>query len=229
MSQLEAFQISGNSFTGDVPSFQEMSNLQWFILIENYLGSGQANDLDFPCSLTNCTYLRYLDIGENNFGEAVPKFIGNLSITLYELVLQVNALSGAIPSSIANLINLEVLSLSEKKYFRNSLQGTIPSSLGMLQRLELLDLAKNKLAGAIPPEIMSLSSLSIYANFSDYNLAGELPREIENLKNLGHLHLFGNRLSGEIPNTLGSSISLEYLYMQGNMFTGPIPLTLSSH
>ncbi|PKI59485.1 hypothetical protein CRG98_020116 [Punica granatum] len=200
---LVACSMPGNSFTGDVPSFQEMSNLQWFILIENYLGSGQANDLDFPCSLTNCTYLRYLDIGENNFGEAVPKFIGNLSITLYELVLQVNALSGAIPSSIANLINLE--------------------------RLELLDLAKNKLAGAIPPEIMSLSSLSIYANFSDYNLAGELPREIENLKNLGHLHLFGNRLSGEIPNTLGSSISLEYLYMQGNMFTGPIPLTLSSH
>ncbi|OWM83861.1 hypothetical protein CDL15_Pgr004292 [Punica granatum] len=271
MSQLTHFQIGFNNFTGDVPSFQKMSNLFAFYVRNSYLGSGQANDIDFLCSLTNSTALVNIDIGRNNFGGAIPRCIGNLSITLGMIGLDHNALSGTMPSSIGNLINLEFLDVSFNKISgtippeignlkkmnqldlgfceftgqiphtfgnltmltllhlsRNSLQGTIPSSLGNCQRLLLVDLANNKLAGVIPPEIMSLSSLSIYVNFSDNYLAGELPKEIGNLKNLGALNLSGNNLSGEIPSSLGSCISMEYLYMQENMFTGPIPSTLSS-
>ncbi|PKI42629.1 hypothetical protein CRG98_036911 [Punica granatum] len=271
MSQLNDFQITSNSFTGDVPSFRKMSNLLFLGIGSNYLGRGLANDLDFLCSLTNATNLYYLGIGNNSFGGEVPKCIGNLSIILDMFVLEGNALSGTMPSSIGNLINLEVLSVSLNNFSgsippeignlkkvkelylaynmftgevphtlgnlsmlahlsmsKNNLLGTIPSSLGKCQSLSFLDLADNKLAGAIPPEIMGLSSLSIYADFSMNNLTGELPVEIGNLKYLGELHLSGNKLSGKIPSSLGSCTSLEYLYMGDNMFTGPIPSTLSS-
>ncbi|PKI69219.1 hypothetical protein CRG98_010356 [Punica granatum] len=271
MSQLSRFVIQYNNFTGDVPSFQQMSNLSWLSMAVNYLGTEQANDLNFLCSLANSTTLQWLDISENNFGGTIPKCIGNMSNTLHVSSSHANALSGPFPSSLWDLIDLEVLSISSNSFSGiippeigslnkikalflgiceftgeiphslgnltvmttlslrgNNLTGTIPSSLGKCQSLLLLDIAENKLAGAIPPEIMSLSSLSIYADFSENNLSGELPLEIGNLKNLGDLRLNGNKLSGEIPSSLGSCMSLMFLYMQDNMFTGPIPSTLSS-
>ncbi|OWM83855.1 hypothetical protein CDL15_Pgr004286 [Punica granatum] len=271
MSQLSRFVIQYNNFTGDVPSFQQMSNLSWLSMAVNYLGTEKANDLNFLCSLANSTTLQWLDISENNFGGTIPKCIGNMSNTLHVSSSHANALSGPFPSSLWDLIDLEVLSISSNSFSGiippeigslnkikalflgiceftgeiphslgnltvmttlslrgNNLTGTIPSSLGKCQSLLLLDIAENKLAGAIPPEIMSLSSLSIYADFSENNLSGELPLEIGNLKNLGDLRLNGNKLSGEIPSSLGSCMSLMFLYMQDNMFTGPIPSTLSS-
>ncbi|PKI56084.1 hypothetical protein CRG98_023516 [Punica granatum] len=271
MSQLSSFIIQSNNFTGDVPSFQQMSNLYWFSVADNYLGSEQANDLNFLCSLANSTTLHRLHISVNNFGGAMPKCIGNMSNTLNDFTLHGNALSGTLPSSIGYLVGLEVLSLSYNSFsgiippeigslnkikrlylaiceftgeiprtlgnltvmtilslLGNNLTGTIPSSLGKCQSLLSLDLSENKLAGAIPPEIMSLSSLSIYADFSENDLAGELPMEIGNLKSLTQLDLSRNRLLGEIPSSLGSCMSLMFLSMQDNMFTGPIPSTLSS-
>ncbi|OWM83850.1 hypothetical protein CDL15_Pgr004281 [Punica granatum] len=271
VSSLSSFQVVRNNFTGQVPSFGKMSDLLRFSIGQNNLGSGQANDLNFLCPLTNSTNLYLLGIRQNNFGGSMPECTVNLSITLARFWLDGNVLSGGLLSSIGNLKNLEVLSLSSnsisgiipheignlnkmKELYldsceftgqiphtlgnltmmthlylqRNSLQGIIPFSLSKCQNLLLLDLADNKLTGAIPAEIVSLSSLSIYADFSKNNLSGELPMEIGNLKNLGALRLYGNKLSGEIPSTLGSCMSLEVLYMQENIFTSLIPSTLSS-
>ncbi|PKI69225.1 hypothetical protein CRG98_010362 [Punica granatum] len=270
MSSLSVFIMAANNFNGDVPSFRGLSEVTWFHIGGNNLGDGQANDLNFLCSLTNSINLRIVDISQNHFAGSIPGCIGNLS-GLSMLSLSDNVLSGSLPSVIKNLINLEYLSLwgnnisgiippeigglinmkqlhlgfckftgqiphtlgnltmmTHLSLRENNLLGTIPSSFGKCQSLILLDLGDNKLSGAIPPEIMSLSSLSIYADFSLNNLTGELPVEIGNLKNLGELDLYGNKFSGEIPASLGSCISMEYLYMQDNMFTGPIPSTLSS-
>ena len=61
------------------------------------------------------------------------------------LVLSDNQLSGAIPSSLGGLRNLELLHLA-----RNQLSGSIPSSLGGLPNLESLSIRHNRLSGSIP-------------------------------------------------------------------------------
>ena len=65
-----------------------------------------------------------------------------------------NQLSGAIPSELGNLTNLESLNLSG-----NQLSGPIPRSLGNITSLERLDLGRNLLTGILPKELSKLSSL----------------------------------------------------------------------
>ncbi|XP_031392110.1 probable LRR receptor-like serine/threonine-protein kinase At3g47570 [Punica granatum] len=193
ISSMEFLYLYNNQLVGDVPSFQQMSNLYWFSAADNYLGSEQANDLNFLCSLANSTTLKTLLISENKLGGAMPKCIGKMSNTLDDFQSHANALSGTLPSSIGYLI------------------GSIPSSLGKCQSLLLLDLSKNKLAGAIPPEIMSLSSLSMAPTSRkticlesfpwklDNMFTGPIPSTLSSLKGIQELNLSHNRLPGELP------------------------------
>ncbi|OWM83857.1 hypothetical protein CDL15_Pgr004288 [Punica granatum] len=241
LSRLQYFYLSNNSLHGSIPpSLSSCSNLVGIRLSNNKLEGQLPVDLGFlsklkrlilglnelngviPASIGNLTSLEHLVMQENKLGGKIPDTLGNLR-NLKVLSLWDNNLVGNIPSSVTNISSMEVLAVSH-----NRLAGTIPSSLGKCQSLLSLDLSANKLAGAIPPEIMSLSSLSIYADFSENDLAGELPMEIGNLKSLTQLDLSRNRLLGEIPSSLGSCMSLMFLSMQDNMFTGPIPSTLSS-
>ncbi|XP_030473898.2 probable LRR receptor-like serine/threonine-protein kinase At3g47570 [Syzygium oleosum] len=270
-SNLGQFEFARNNFTGKVPSCSKKTRLYWFNIGDNNLGSGQSDDLDFICSLTNSTNLEVLGIEKNAFGGPIPDCIGNLSITLSQFELSYNYIYGTLPSGIKNLINLEILSieinnisgnipseignlnklkvmylginnlsgqipesignlrmLTKLGLNDNNLHGSIPSSLGNCQNLLLLDLSTNDLSGNIPPEIMGLSSLSIYLDLSQNNLTGSLPGEVGKLKNLGKLLLYGNRLSQQIPSSISSCISMEVLYMQDNFFEGPLPLTMRS-
>ncbi|KAF8054888.1 hypothetical protein N665_1309s0007 [Sinapis alba] len=65
---------------------------------------------------------------------------------------------------------LHVLNLS-----RNALTGHIPSSLANLTALESLDLSQNKLTGEIPPKLGDLSSLG-WINVSHNQLVGSIPQ-----------------------------------------------------
>ena len=55
------------------------------------------------------------------------------------IILSSNRFDGEIPTSIANLKGLQVISLAS-----NNLQGHIPPCLGSLTNLESLDLSKNR-------------------------------------------------------------------------------------
>ena len=110
------------------------------------------------------------------------------------LRLVANELSGKIPAELANLTNLQVLSLSI-----NTLSGEIPAELGNLTNLQLLSLSANE-------------------------LSGEIPAELENLTNLEGLDLLRNELSGEIPAELGRLTNLELLYLHSNKLSGEAEL-----
>ena len=110
---------------------------------------------------------------------------------------------------------------------RNRLSGAIPPELGNLSSLVLLDLQYNQLRGEMPPELGNLSSLRVLA-LSDNRLSGEIPPELGNLAALGVLNLGGNELSGKIPPELAKPTSLVNLSLGGNELTGEIPPELGT-
>jgi Leucine-rich repeat (LRR) protein len=90
-----------------------------------------------------------------------------------------------------------------------------------------ISLIENGLAGPIPPELGTLSSLEgLYFQFN--GLTGTIPPELGNLDNLEWLHLQRNSLTGSIPPELADMSSLEWLYLNQNDLTGEIPPELGS-
>ncbi|CAN1137340.1 Probable LRR receptor-like serine/threonine-protein kinase At3g47570 [Linum perenne] len=246
-SNLVLLQINSNNFTGSMPSMENSNKLSWFIIGNNSLGSGNANDLSFLSSLTNATNLENLAIQMNNFGGSLPQHLGNLSTNLKRLSFYDNKISGNIPSSIQHLV-----SMTEFWAYNNYLSGTIPSNIGKLKSLEKLHLYNNKLSGYIPSSIGNLTRL-IELDISDNYLFEEIPVSIQNCQKLIFLRLTRNNLRGAIPlevlsltslsialdlsynqftgilpSEVGNLKNLEYLDLSHNMLSGNIPSSLGS-
>ncbi|KAK3419908.1 hypothetical protein EUGRSUZ_G00670 [Eucalyptus grandis] len=217
-SNLVQFEILWNNFTGKMPSFSKMRGLYRFNIARNNFGSGQSSNLGFLCSLTNSTNLRILGVGNNAFRGSIPDCIGNLSITLSSFWLGFNHISETLPSSIRNLINLEILHMKS-----NNISGNIPSEIGNLNKLKDLDLSRNKFSGQIPESIGNLRILlKLYLNSN--NLWGSVPSSLGNCQNLLLLDLSYNNLSGYIPSKIVGLSSLSiFLNLSQNSLVGSIP------
>ncbi|KAF3588419.1 hypothetical protein F2Q69_00028234 [Brassica cretica] len=83
-----------------------------------------------------------------------------------------NSFSGNIPESSIGLLKGLRLLLS------NAFASNVPSSLANLKNLEALDLSRNQLSGQIPRELGRLSFLSAI-NFSHNHLEGPVPRSTQ--------------------------------------------------
>ena len=160
-----------------------------------------------------------LNLYDSQLTGAIPTELGNLS-NLQRLVLPENQLTGPIPAWLGALSNLIELSL-----WGNRLSGPIPTSLGDLANLRWLLLSSNRLSGSIPPQLGDLGNLR-WLYLHDSQLTGEIPTELGNLTNLERLLLWGNQLTGEIPAELGSLPNLVELSLSDNQLTGPIPTEL---
>ncbi|KAF5442739.1 hypothetical protein F2P56_035364 [Juglans regia] len=215
---LELLAVNNNSLGGVLPKYISnfSSTLKVFLIDENNIAG------IIPSGISNLFNLERLYLRNNQLSGTIPHDLGKLQ-NLQEMLLSDNKLSGNIPDSLGNLSRLIRLDLKS-----NNLQGSIPSSLGNCQSLLSLDLYNNSLSGAIPPQVIGLSSLSVYLDLSQNHFTGSLPIEVGNLKNLGALYLSENMLSGEIPSSLGSCIKMEYLAMEENLFLGTIPSSLGS-
>ncbi|XVF83994.1 hypothetical protein PTKIN_Ptkin16aG0539600 [Pterospermum kingtungense] len=217
-SNLISLQVVDNKFTGKLSSFQKLEKLQVFNIASNLLGSNSANDLNFICSLTNATSLKFVDIGENNFGGVLSECISNLSTSTTSFIVQKNNIVGGIPAGFGNLINLEELAIAT-----NQLSGFIPSVIGRLQKLQVFSVADNSLSGAIPASLGNLTML-ISLDLSGNNLQGEIPPSLGNCENLNELYLFNNNLSGYIPPQIAGLSSLSIgLDLSSNRLTGVLP------
>ena len=82
-----------------------------------------------------------------------------------------------------------------------------------------LILNSNKLAGEIPKDLQNLTKLkelNLSANYrGGGNLHGSIPPEIGNLSDLEYLNLEDCKLTGEIPAQLGQLTNLKYLNLNG--------------
>lgn len=164
--------------------------------------------------------LQHLYLDMNSLSGSIPSELRFLS-GLRELWLHGNDLSGGIPPELAELSALEFLDLHA-----NRLSGNIPAGLGGLAGLRYLYLDGNQLEGAIPPELGSLSALrglGLGAN----QLAGMIPPQLGSLSQLEALFLDANLLSGPVPPSLGALSNLRLLYLNGNALAGELPVTLA--
>jgi len=128
------------------------------------------------------------------------------------LSLLFNNLEGELPSSIDQLIHLEVLELSF-----NKIEGQLPTELGNLPKLKVLAFNGNNLTGNIPSSFGNLSSLS-QLHLSSNQLTGKIPESIANLEYLEVLNVFDNDMSGNIPSQLAYSRNLKQLMVAENNF-----------
>uniref|UniRef100_A0A6N2KNW7 Leucine-rich repeat-containing N-terminal plant-type domain-containing protein n=1 Tax=Salix viminalis TaxID=40686 RepID=A0A6N2KNW7_SALVM len=134
---------------------------------------------------------------------SLPKAIQKLP-HLKQLSLWANYLSGNIPPEWANT-KLEILFLDV-----NRLTGKIPSYLGKITTLRYLSIENNMFYGTVPPELgdlVNLESLTLSAN----NLSGELPLALANLIRLKQLRLSSNNFTGRIPEFIQSWKQLDAL------------------
>ena len=162
-----------------------------------------------------------LTLGGNQLSGALPSSLGNLT-NLQTLRLDRNALSGALPSSLDALTNLQWLDLGQ-----NQLSGSIPSELGALTNLQSLDLSFNQLSGSIPSSLGDLTNLQSLVLRSN-QLSGSIPSSLGVLTNLQWLGLYGNQLSGSIPSWLGTLTNLQLLELSFNQLSGSIPSGLGA-
>ncbi|CAN1187422.1 Probable LRR receptor-like serine/threonine-protein kinase At3g47570 [Linum perenne] len=217
-SNLVLLQLATNNFTGSIPSMAGSNKLVDIVIVDNFLGTGEANDLSFLSSLSNATSLRILEIGKNNFGGGLTQHVANLPTSLKKLSINDNKISGEFPNEMQYLVNLEVIS-----GYNNNLSGTIPSSIGKLKSLVLLELHNNKISGYIPLSMGNLTKL-IRLGISNNYLHGEIPSSIQNCRKLLQLNLYNNYLSGVIPRQVLSLTSLSIvLDLSYNEFTGVLP------
>ncbi|KAL5732972.1 hypothetical protein ACOSQ2_032664 [Xanthoceras sorbifolium] len=247
-SNLEKIDLSYNYFSGKVSTdFSGLKNLSFLSLFDNNLGTRTANDLHFLNPLINCSKLERLYISENQFGGALPKFIGNFSSTMTRLSIARNQIYGSIPPGIGNLVNLTVFDMGKNQISGtipydigklkklqvlflkdNSLQGNIPASIGNITLLYQMSLAGNNLQGTIPSSLGNCRNL-IALSLSKNKFTGVLPQEILSITTLSlDLNLSYNLLSGHFPSQVGNLKTLLSLDISGNKFSGEIPSTLGS-
>ncbi len=131
------------------------------------------------------------------------------------LFLEGNTLTGAIPTELGSLAQLQSLSLRD-----NTLTGAIPPELGSLAQLQSLSLGSNALTGAIPTELGSLAQLQSLS-LRDNTLTGAIPPELGSLAQLKGLRLNGNALTGRLPRSLMQLDSLEVFYFDGQDLCAP--------
>ena len=110
---------------------------------------------------------------------------------------------------------------------KNRLTGAIPGQLGSLSSLKDLDLANNRLTGAIPLELGSLSALE-ELTLTRNQLTGSIPPELGSLSALEVLDLTRNQLTGAIPAEIGSLSNVTQMYLSRNQLTGPLPAGLGN-
>ncbi|KAK9156851.1 hypothetical protein Scep_003425 [Stephania cephalantha] len=223
LSRLYNLGLQGNEFSGPLPTFKGLSELQYAYLGRNQfdtipsdffdgLTSLQVLSLDgnplnkttgwsLPAALLSSPQLMNLTLSGCNLAGPIPDFLGNLS-SLSALKLSYNRLSGGIPENFKQL-ELQFLWLNNQA--GGGLSGPIDAVASMTSLRELW-LHGNKFTGTIPAGIGALSSLTDL-NLNSNQLVGLIPSSMADLP-LRKLDLSNNALMGPIPKfKINASIS----------------------
>ncbi|XP_077237220.1 putative receptor-like protein kinase At3g47110 [Tasmannia lanceolata] len=209
--------LSGNKLGGSIsPAISNLTFLKEINLQENNL-KGQI-----PQEIGRLFRLRYLNLSNNFFeGEIVANLTSCTHLQLIDL--EYNKLTGKIPVELSTLSKLLRLNLGA-----NDLTGTIPPSLGNLSSLINFYLVQNHLKGSIPDEIARIESLKSF-QVSVNELSGTVPPSLYNHSSIVIIAVAENQLYGSIPPDIGLSLpNLIGLLLAANQFTGRFPMSISN-
>ncbi|TPX66900.1 hypothetical protein CcCBS67573_g07683 [Chytriomyces confervae] len=155
-------------------------------------------------------------LASSNLEGVLPDF--SKLTELVDLRLEVNLLSGRIPTSIGALTKLTIIDIGN-----NGFTGDIPSSISQMSALQELYIGFNRLTGEIPSSLSSMASHLRVINMAGNQLMGSLPTSYGALTLLTELELQNNLLTGPIPSEYGSFTQMSDLRLSGNQLTGSIP------
>ncbi|XP_058214628.1 receptor-like protein 7 [Rhododendron vialii] len=247
LTNLRYLNLSDTQFVGQIPmEFSRLTRLVKLDLSNHVVSYGiqidNPNLFTLFRNLGGLTelYLDGVNISANGheWGQAISSSLPNLRVLslsdcllsgpidsslqklqyLSVIDLAKNNLSSPVPDFFANFQNLSVLILSDSELY-----GTFPDIIFQrVQTLKTLDLSRNTLLnGSLLdfPENGSLQNLEL----SDTSFSGNLPKSIENLRELRRIVIHGCRFSGPIPSSLANLSQLVYLDFSNNNFSGSIP------
>ena len=126
------------------------------------------------------------------------------------------------PSQIANQ------TVTQMWLYSNNLQGAVPEQLVSLTSLRSLSLGSNQLEEGIPPEVWTNMTQLRYLSLAGNQLTGALPSELGAITTLEELRLHANSLEGNIPPQLGALPALLSLSLHENRLEGAIPSQLGA-
>ncbi|KAL1344799.1 hypothetical protein HN51_018629 [Arachis hypogaea] len=205
--------LSNRSLTG-VLDFHNLCRIQSLQTLELGFNSlhGKISD-----DIRNCTGLKFLDLGNNNFYGTFPD-ISPLNKLQY-LFLNQSGFSGTFPwQSLLNMTDsLLQLSVGDNPFDLTP----FPKEVVSLKKLNWLYLSNCSLGGKIPVGIGNLTELT-ELEFSDNFVTGELPGEIVNLKKLWQLTFYNNSLSGKLPFGFRNLTGLNYFDGSMNKLEGDL-------
>ncbi|KAL7575482.1 hypothetical protein ACA910_020068 [Epithemia clementina (nom. ined.)] len=125
--------LSNNTFTGIIPdTFTDLENLQYL-----YLGDNNFDEQEFP-NLYDCTALEELSLRSCNLTSDLPHFVGKNLVDMVMLDVSNNKLQGPIPANIAYATGIRFLLLAG-----NNFTGYVPTSFADLDNLNVLTVDHN--------------------------------------------------------------------------------------
>ncbi|WJX87998.1 hypothetical protein P8452_70128 [Trifolium repens] len=219
-SKLIQFELENNAFNGTLPNnaFGNLRFLESIIIYNNNLTIDDSRQ--FFTSLSNCRYLKYIDISGSHIVSGLPKSIGNISSQFFRA--DSCGIVGNIPLEVGNMSNLQFLSLS-----MNDISGPIPGTFKGLQKLQGLFLSNNRLQGSFIEELCETKRLEeLYLD--NNKISGVLPTCLGNLSYLRKLYIGSNNLNSMIPSSLWSLTDILEIDLSSNSFIGNIPLEIGN-
>ncbi|XP_057471249.1 receptor-like protein EIX1 [Actinidia eriantha] len=203
--------VFAQHLTGKIsPSLLELQHLKYLNLGENDFGGGNQ----IPVFIASFSRLQYLDLSDNSFRGPIPHQLGNLSNLRYLDLGWNYELDGGNIEWLSHLSLLRHLDLTYVDLSQATNWAETVNSLPLLKtlRLKLCQLPN------VPPAHPFNSSLSLEVlDLSNNYLSSSIDSVLFNLSNrLVDVDLSLNRLKGLIPDSFGNMISLVKLDLSFN-------------
>ncbi|CDY18490.1 BnaA01g27050D [Brassica napus] len=225
LTSLRKLSFSENNLEGEIPdAIARLTQLVFFALAINHF-SGV-----FPPAFYNFSSLNLLDVYGNGFSGSLRPDFCNFLPNLRDLSLGNNSFTGAIPSTLANISNLQFLGI---EFNTGDLEFLV--ALTNCTQLQTLDVSYNRLGGDLPASIANLSTNLNQLFLQNNSISGCIPDDVGNLIGLQalvflgkcsyllYLHIENNKLNGIIPKEIMQISTLFSLKMSNNSLTGSLP------
>lgn len=237
--------LRNNNLSGEIPiEIGDLDSLRYLNLGDEIFG-GNSLTGSIPPEISSLSVLEFLGLGNNQLSGPIPEAIGNLS-ELRKIDLAFNQLEDPVPDTLSTLANLRYLGIAFNTFTDlpltlydipaldtllisgNQLAGPIPPEIGSMSTLKFLNIGGNQYEGQLPPEFGNLTQLLGIRIWDMPGITGNIPPEWAGLSSILEFSLDNLSLSGTIPDFVGDYTSAFYVSLSQNQFSGSLPGTFSN-